>query len=461
MHGLDESDALDRIDGDRAAAVRILHLINPALPDGGACTLRLLADVTSRLSSIRHDVVIIGCRRDVSLAHRCGVEPAGSIHPPTGLPLAGLHVLRRFIHSSGRAGARFSLVHAWTIQAAALAALAAPHTPRLVTPHVSPRPDLKSRYLMRVLDTSGTPMLPASTTVERECRAIHNAARRATLLPPAVDPDSPLMVDRQKVRSRWAQEQLITERTFVIGLLCEPLSVADAREAATVAARLAISGRDVRLLVHSQVDRRRQAGEFLHKLSKGNLIIVDDAVAEPWRIVSGLDAALSFNGRDDRPSPSVLPLLWALAAGVPAIVEDAGAVGSLLSHEIIEDGVTGFIVWRHDANAAADRIVRLYDHRAQAAGMGQAGRALVYDTHQISAYCARLKHAYELLLAERSAGGKFPSPSSGRRGVRGEGTSGARGGGDEGPFPRRVDAEPHSDGDRQGQVSVGGGVRAS
>lgn len=401
-----QSHAASGIEERGRPSLRILHLINPALPGGGACTLRLLADVTRRLKTIKHDVVIIGSSRDAALARQCGVEPLGLLSPPRALPLAGMHVLRRFVHSSGNAGARFSLVHAWTVQAGALAALAAPHTPRLVTPHVSPAPDSKNRYLMRVLDRSATPLLPASMAVERECRAMQRTQRCAVPLAPAIDPDAAALVDRRTVRARWAQEQLINERTFVFGLLCEPLSVADAREAATVAARLALSGRDVRLLVHSQVDRRRQAGEFLQKLSKGNLIIVDDEVATPWRIVNGLDAALAFNGRDGRPTPSMLPLLWALAAGVPAIVEDTASDDSLSRHEVIEDGVNGFIVPRHDANAAADRIVRLHDHPGPAVRMGEAGKSLVNDTFHISTYCARLKHAYELLLAERSAGGR-------------------------------------------------------
>ncbi len=65
-------------------------------------------------------------------------------------------------------------------------------------------------------------------------------------------------------------------------------------------------------------------------------------------------------------------LLEGMACGTPAITT---AVASL--PEVVEDGVTGFVVPPNDAAALRDRIHWLREHPAEAAAMGRAARARV------------------------------------------------------------------------------------
>ena len=97
-------------------------------------------------------------------------------------------------------------------------------------------------------------------------------------------------------------------------------------------------------------------------------------VAEPWRIVHGLDAAmliggdlnsmdlrgtgspfarLTGGGRRLRPMPGIMPLLWAMSAGVPVVAEASDAV-----RDVVEDGRTGLLVNQHDINAEQRTHIR-------------------------------------------------------------------------------------------------------
>src|SRR5262245_54529832 len=106
--------------------MRILHLIDPASPGGGACTLRLLAEPLTRLPDSVQDVVVIGTAAHVELARRCGVEPLGAINAPARLTCLAVRPLRELIAIRELTVGHYDLVHAWTAPAAALAAVAAP-----------------------------------------------------------------------------------------------------------------------------------------------------------------------------------------------------------------------------------------------------------------------------------------------------------------------------------------------
>ena len=62
--------------------MKVLHLIDPGSPGGGACTLQLLAEAVDRLRSVDSDVLVIGNRAHRDLAYRCGVPVTGVLSPP-------------------------------------------------------------------------------------------------------------------------------------------------------------------------------------------------------------------------------------------------------------------------------------------------------------------------------------------------------------------------------------------
>jgi hypothetical protein len=193
---------------------------------------------------------------------------------------------------------------------------------------------------------------------------------------------------------------------------------ADARVAIDVVSRVAVTGRKVRLLLHHSAPRRVEAEQWARKLDYDDLLIIDDEVAEPWRVTPGLDAALLIGGelnsqdlsesgspfslfvgggRRIRPMPGIMPLLWSLSDGVPVIAEASDAV-----RDVIVDGRSGLLVERGDINAAADRIMKLYDDPTIAGRIGRSAKTLAAERFHISAYCVRLREIYERIEAGRS-----------------------------------------------------------
>jgi hypothetical protein len=394
--------------------LKVLHLADPGTPGGGATTLHLLGEVVQRLNSIRHNVLLVGSRGHADLARRCGVEPLGRMSVPRQVPMAGRRSLVRFLEDHESACGRFDLIHAWTARAAVLASMAAPDRKRLGMLAVGPLSDLNSQFMMMLLEQRPMPLLAYSTAVKREYESLGVNHRSVSILHPAVNPASVDAMERDELRERWE----VDEDTFIIGLLSEPVSWADARTAMAVVSRVAVTGRTVKLLVHPSAARRGEADRWSRRLERGNLLIVDDEVAEPWRIVNGIDAALliggelnsmdmsaagSFfslltgGGRRLRPMPGIMPLLWAMAAGVPVVAEASDAV-----RDIVEEGRSGLLVRQHDIDTACDRFIRLVDDRVLARRIGANASEHVRHKFGISAYCVRLKDAYERVIAGRT-----------------------------------------------------------
>jgi glycosyltransferase involved in cell wall biosynthesis len=125
----------------------------------------------------------------------------------------------------------------------------------------------------------------------------------------------------------------------------------------------------------------------------------------------GLDKRVRFYGRiphakvpdavrtiDIFCAPSInesfgVAVVEAMACGTPCVTSDADGLT-----EVMEDGVTGFIVPKKDTNALAEKLILLASDGNLRIKMGQAGRARVqkyYDWHK------NLKTIEDALTAQR------------------------------------------------------------
>ena len=123
--------------------------------------------------------------------------------------------------------------------------------------------------------------------------------------------------------------------------------------------------------------------DALRKLGHGKQILFrhdcdDDQLIDAYRrsLCVVLPSVYRNMYGDETRVPELLgqTLLEAMACGAPVICTRVASMP-----EIVEDGVTGFIVPPNDPPALAERICRLRDHPAQARKMGDAGRARVLD----------------------------------------------------------------------------------
>jgi glycosyltransferase involved in cell wall biosynthesis len=99
-----------------------------------------------------------------------------------------------------------------------------------------------------------------------------------------------------------------------------------------------------------------------------------------------------------------LVALEAMASATPVV---ASRIGGL--PEVVEDGVTGFLVEPGDVEALGARLSQLLDDRALAARMGRAGRERVLERFTWQACAQRCLAAYAELIDLR------PAPPTGAR----------------------------------------------
>ncbi|MFK7959320.1 MAG: glycosyltransferase family 4 protein [Phycisphaerales bacterium] len=389
--------------------LRILHVIDPGAAGGGGIALRQLAGPLRRISSVDQRTVILGGRRHARLARRCGVVPDGLVPTTIGLAISAGRPLRRLIEAWERTDGPFDLFHGWTLGSAMALAAAVPGRRILASASIGPVSEPGLIALRRAADRHPVPMLVPSRSVRREYIAAGFPAEHVSVLPPGVDPE---LVDpdaRNRLRHRWN----VGRGTVVVGLLGSPMAWADARVAADVVGRLAVSGRRVKLLVHPGAARRLAGRRWLQDLGIESVMDLEDGLAEPWTMLPGCDVAMmtaTGSVRLDDPElrpyglrgwllggdrcgpsvPGVGPALWAMAAGVPLVADAAPAFA-----ELIEDGITGLLVPPGDHIAAADRIGRLHDDHALRATMATKGRERVAQTFHIGAFCVRVRDAWQ------------------------------------------------------------------
>jgi len=86
----------------------------------------------------------------------------------------------------------------------------------------------------------------------------------------------------------------------------------------------------------------------------------------------------------------------AMAAGVPVVGTNAGGL-----KEIIQDGVTGFLVPPHDPAALKDRILFLHAHPAEREVMGRTGKSLVRESFDVRNHARKVEQVMAQALRER------------------------------------------------------------
>jgi glycosyltransferase involved in cell wall biosynthesis len=274
----------------------------------------------------------------------------------------------------------YDLLHAWTLPAAGLCVQEAGRRPVLataVTGHAA-------RRLRRRLRS--VPVLGATEAVRRGLEAVGWASGLLSLVPPGVDRDTLGSQPRALLRERWGAD----EATFVVGLVGEPPARADGRLAMNALGRVILSGKDVKLVLHHEATAPDDLRRWLGRLGLGDFVVIDDAVVEPWRILAGLDAAvIAASSRAREVEPSVMPVLWTMAAGVPVVAQATASIKGL-----IEDGASGLLFAPGDVHGAAACLLRVYDRSREAARMVDAARAMVERQFDIAGFAARLDAVY-------------------------------------------------------------------
>ena len=370
--------------------MRILHLIDPDPCEAGACVLGLAADAIARLDHHRHDVLIIGDTSRMMLAARCGLRRLGGIPAALGRTALARRGLARFIRADEIANGPYDLIHAWTMPTAVVAATARPWHTIIAGPLTSPPgPSMSKRAIARI-NRCAVRVLIATPQLYRDWTAVGVDQLLLTALAPGVDRERIAPEDRAMFRGRWGAD----ETTFVVGLVGEPQPRVDTQTAVMAAVRVIYTGRAVKLIVHPAAALRLGAARWVDQLGIGDLLVVEDDLAQPWTVAPGLDAALvvarSSGATPLRHSPcSLLAPLWTMSAGVPIIAGFNQAVA-----DVLEDERSGLMVQHGDVNGIARGMLRLHDDAALSQRLGDAGQQLVTSRFDATTFAKSLDDIY-------------------------------------------------------------------
>lgn len=115
-------------------------------------------------------------------------------------------------------------------------------------------------------------------------------------------------------------------------------------------------------------------------------------------LTSHIFIAPSVTASDGNQDAPINVLKEAMAMGLPVISTIHGGIP-----ELVEEGVSGFLVPERDEKAIADKLIYLIEHPEDWAAMGEAGRSKVEQNYDLNRLNDKLVALYESLLSSEKA----------------------------------------------------------
>lgn len=340
------------------------------------------------------------------------VEAAGGVgakvdgHVSAGRPAGGgigrmLAAVRR-LRQAGDFGERPDVVHAWSVEAAAMAGwvcpgarvVLSPSTPSFSSDRQAGRGRRPGWFVRRGMRRLGSvtwvgPHAPSQQVLDG-WREAGVARMEAVRIDPPVEltpTEGDATAARLRQRLHWG---ISGEGTRVVVLLSDEPERIDAMSAILGVGLAWETGRDLRLVISPRAGQLQRALRVTEDAGRRERVIVDEAADRPWQLGQAVDAALVLGDG--------LSLAWARSLALPTVVpmgepalEDAEGVEAVIARP--ESTRPGRI---------APHISRLYDglSEARAAAMRDRTRAAaIYDPAR---YRQRLAAVYAAVAAGRS-----------------------------------------------------------
>ncbi len=112
---------------------------------------------------------------------------------------------------------------------------------------------------------------------------------------------------------------------------------------------------------------------------------------------SDIFVAASVTGKDGNQDAPVNTLKEAMVMGLPVIATIHGGIP-----ELVQDGISGFLVPERDSDAIAEKLIYLIKHPEMWSQMGQAGRAYVESNYDINKLNDELVQIYQQVMMNNS-----------------------------------------------------------
>ena len=297
-----------------------------------------------------------------------------------------------------------SLMHGhWVIPGGAIAALAAPRLPLVVSLHgsdvyVAERSAVAGRAAGLTFGRAGR-VTACSADLAGRAIALGADARRTDVVPYGVDAArfKPDLRARAEVRAALGLDAS-TPLVFAVGRFVRKKGFEHLVDAAP---GLAAHHPGLVVLIAGDGDLRPELEARVRAVGVAGTVrlpglISQDAVG---RYLAAADVAVVPSVRDASGNVDGLPnvVMEALAAGTPLVATSAGGIGAIVS-----DGDTGLLVPEGDAAALARAIGRLLSDQSLRGGLGARGRDRVVTHHGWGQVAERFERAYREAIAHCS-----------------------------------------------------------
>jgi glycosyltransferase involved in cell wall biosynthesis len=312
----------------RIAQVAPLYESVPPKTYGG--TERIAAYLSEELVALGHEVTLFASGDSRTAANLVATIPQ-SLRLGGGYDSASIYETVHIEHALRRAD-QFDLIHFHTGH------IHYPATRRFATPHVT---TLHGRLDLQALQPLYTEFsdAPVISISDAQRRPLPQANWRATIhhgLPPSLLRFNPRGGDHFVFLGRISREKRVDRAVEIARQVGVPLRVAAKIDPA---------------------DRHYYASEVKHLLNHPLVDFVGEVTDEAKQELLGGAKALLFP--IDWPEPFGLVMIEAMACGTPVIAWNCGSVP-----EIVEDGLSGFIVGSMDEAIDAARCVDRIDRRS-------------------------------------------------------------------------------------------------
>ncbi len=251
--------------------------------------------------------------------------------------------------------------------------------------------------LFRVIETALARVTDSLVAVSPEVRdelvALHVApASRFTVVRLGIELEPRVRCDDDPVELR--RRYGIAADRFVIGWFGRMTAVKRTDDLLDTLASLRERNVDALLLLVGDGTDRERLERLAHGrgLAKSCLFAGYQEDVAQWYAMC--DAVLLTSANEGTP----VTIIEALAARRPVAATNVGGVA-----DVVEDGVTGFLVRRGDTHALAERLELLARDDDLRRTMGAAGRARVLDRYAVSRLVDDIDALYRELLATTSA----------------------------------------------------------
>lgn len=181
---------------------------------------------------------------------------------------------------------------------------------------------------------------------------------------------------------------------FVVGWFGRMTAVKRTEDLLDALAALRERGIDALLLLVGDGTDRERLEQLAHGrgLAKSCLFVGYQEDVAPWYAMC--DAVVLTSANEGTP----VTIIEALAAGRPVVATNVGGV-----RDVVDEGVSGFLVRRGDTHAIAERLEVLARDPVRRSAMGEAGRTRVLERYAVSRLVDDVDALYRTLLATTSA----------------------------------------------------------